>query len=61
MFQAYKKVDNKFYLIPTKYACDRVKEFLNTFDPFHGKECSEGQYNDLLDTLEEAGSIYIEL
>ena len=61
MFEVYKKEGSKYYLLPTKYAFDRVKELKNTFDPFNGKECSKGQYNDLLDTLAEAGSIYIEL
>jgi hypothetical protein len=35
MFRAYEKKDNKYYIIPTKYACDELKNFMNKFDPFN--------------------------
>lgn len=61
MLKPYKKEDGKYYLIPTKYACDRVKEFMNKFDPFNGKECSQNQYENLLSEIEEVWNIYIKL
>jgi hypothetical protein len=35
MFEAYKKIDDKYYIKPTKYACDLFKSSLNKFDPFY--------------------------
>jgi len=48
LFSAYKKIDNDYYIIPTKYACDSIKELSNVFDPFSGNTCSENQYKDML-------------
>ena len=59
MFEAYKKEADKYYLKPTKYACDKVKETLNKFDPFNWSQCSEGQYEDMLEELSEIWEIYI--
>jgi hypothetical protein len=61
MFQAYKKENEKYYLIPTKYWCDNIKIFMNTFDPFNGKECSQKQYQDLIEKTKRAWSLYIKL
>ncbi|USN57885.1 MAG: hypothetical protein H6767_06050 [Candidatus Peribacteria bacterium] len=58
MFTAYKKEGEKYYLKPTKYACDSIKELANIFDPFNGTTCTTGQYNDL---LEEYGQLGIEV
>lgn len=59
MFEAYKKDGEKYYLKPTKYACDKVKETLNKFDPFNWSSCSEGQYENMLEDLAEVWEIYI--
>lgn len=59
MFEAYKKEWEKYYLKPTKYTCDKTKEFLNKFDPFNWKSCSDWQYKDMLKSLSEVWSIYI--
>jgi hypothetical protein len=59
MFEAYKKDWDKYYLKPTKYACDTVKETLNKFDPFNWSSCSEWQYEDMLKELGKVWYIYI--
>jgi len=51
LFTAYKKEWNKFYLIPSKYACDTAKTLSKRFDPFNGNTCTEWQYKDLLDNI----------
>ncbi len=61
MFKPYKKEGDRYYLIPTKYACDTMKELLQRFDPFGGKTCTESQYNNVLETLAERWEIYIEI
>ena len=62
LFKPYKKEwKNKYYLIPTKYACDEIKKLANRFDPFNWKKCSESQYNDLLEEIKDIGSLYIEI
>ena len=62
MFKAYKKIGNKYYLIPTKYACDSMKELSGKFDPFNANNsCSESQYNNMLKDLTETWEIYLEL
>ena len=59
MFYVYKKDGDKYYLIPTKYACDKTKELLNTFDPFNWTSCSKNQYENMVDDLLKAWNIYI--
>ncbi|MDD2907857.1 MAG: hypothetical protein PHH98_04400 [Candidatus Gracilibacteria bacterium] len=59
LFEAYNKIGDKYYLRPTKFACDKMKEISNKFDPFNGKECSETQYNDLLKDFNKSGKIYL--
>ncbi|QFR38656.1 hypothetical protein A9Q91_00280 [Candidatus Gracilibacteria bacterium 28_42_T64] len=61
MFQAYKKDGDKYYLTPTRYACDSLKELANKFDPFNGRTCSDSQYNNMLREFAKTGSMYIEL
>jgi hypothetical protein len=53
MFEVSGKERNKYYLIPTKYACDKAKELMNKFDPFNGKKCSQSQYEDMIEELAE--------
>lgn len=59
MLEAYKKSWNKYYVKPSKYACDTLKELSNKFDPFNWKECSDSQYKDLLKDLSENWEFYI--
>lgn len=61
MFKAYKKLWNRYYIMPTKYACDSMKELANKFDPFNWKECSESQYNSILEDFAEGWNIYMEI
>ena len=61
-FEPYKKVwNNKYYLVPTKYACNEIKKLANKFDPFNWDNCSDSQYKDLLKEIKNIGSLYIEL
>ena len=61
MFKAYKKEWNKYFLIPSKYACDKYKELSVKFDPFNGSECSDSQYESMLEELAEIWDLYIEI
>ncbi len=61
LLKAYKKQGNRYYLIPTKYACDTLKELSNVFDPFNGSKCSESQYNNFLEEMAEVGELYMEI
>ena len=62
LFKAYKKVWEKYYLIPTKYACDTAKELAEKFDPFNGSDCTQGQYDSMLEDLADTKmEFYIEL
>ena len=58
MFEAYKKDGDKYLLKPTKYACDTFKKLGNTFDPFNGSTCSEGQYKNMLEDMAQAGMVF---
>lgn len=57
---AYKKEDNKYYLKPTKYACDLVKQLNHKFDPLNPTYCTDKQYNDLLKELNNTWVFYAE-
>ena len=62
LFKAYKKQWEKYYLIPTKYACDTAKQLANKFDPFNGKDCTQGQYEDMIKDISDSKvEVYIEL
>ncbi len=62
LFKAYKKSWNRYYVVPTKYACDKVKEFANKFDPINWKTCSNSQYNELLSNLSDIwAQFYVDL
>ena len=60
-FTPYKKEGNKYYLVPSKYACDTAKEFMNKFDPIHGKTCSTSQYNDLVKDILKNWDLTLEI
>jgi len=54
MLEAYKKEGDRYLLKPTKYACDTAKQLANRFDLFHDNNtCSDSQYQDLLEELNE--------
>ncbi len=57
MFEAYAKKEWKYILKPTKHFCDTMKKLTDRFDPIHGKQCSQWQYNDLLSDLAESGGM----
>jgi len=62
LFRAYKKQGERYYLIPTKYACDTAKQLARKFDPFNGKDCTQGQYEDMIEDIADSKvEIYIEL
>ncbi len=58
---AYKKEWNRYYLKPTKYACDKMKELSNRFDPINPSYCSDSQYKNVLKDLSELWTFYAEL
>jgi len=59
LFEAYSKIDNKYYLQPTKYACDLGKMLDNGFDKT--KTCSNSEYNYILKEFNSKISSYITL
>ncbi len=59
MLEAYKKEWNKYYIKPTKYACDTIKEVSNKFDPFNWSSCTTSQYNKMLEDLSSAWEFYM--
>jgi len=61
LLKAYKKENNKYYLVPTKFACDTFKKLNNSFDPINWKTCSNSQYNDLLKNFIKIWDLYLEL
>ncbi len=60
LFEAYGKDWNKYKLKPTKFACEKYKEFVSVFSPFYGKNCSESQYEDMVKELKDLWNIYME-
>ncbi len=62
MFRAYKKQGDRYYVIPTKYACDTIKQLANKFDPFNGSTCTQWQYENLLEDIKESQvEVYIQM
>ena len=62
MFKAYKKDWEKYLLVPTRHACNTMKDLANTFDPFNPKNCSDSQYKKLLEDLANSKwEFYIEV
>jgi hypothetical protein len=52
--QAYGKNENGYLLEPTKHFCDMGKRITSVFDPFNGKDCSENQYQDMLEDFRDS-------
>ncbi|PIE85520.1 hypothetical protein CSA08_01545 [Candidatus Gracilibacteria bacterium] len=61
LITAYKKEGNRYYLKPTKYACDKIKSIPNMIYGLNGGKCSDGEYNEFLTELDEAGIFYAEI
>jgi len=61
LLTAYKKEWQKYYLIPTKYACEKYKEIAWKFDPWNWNTCSDSQYKDMLKELSKAWNITLEI
>lgn len=61
MFKAYDKVWDKYLLVPTKYACEKFKELNYKLNPWMSSECSDSQYESMLEGLAESWELYIEL
>ena len=60
LLRAEKKIWDRYILVPTKYACDQGKLFLQKFDPFFGWDnCSTGQYEDLLQDFTQKIELYV--
>jgi hypothetical protein len=54
-FIATAKQDTSYILLPSKEFCSMMKEFMSIFDPFSGPECTNTQYKNMLEDLQEAG------
>lgn len=61
LITAYKKEWNRYYLHPTKYACDKMKELTRVFDPFNPWVCTDKQYNELLNELSTSWTFYADI
>ena len=60
MFTALGKKDDRYVLVPSKAACDIMKELANKFDPFNWDTCSESQYEKMIkDFRSEDIEIYL--
>ncbi len=67
LFEAYEKKDNRYLLIPSKYACDKLKElkklssswaaFLYKFS----SSCSESDYKNLVKKVSDSWVLYMEI
>jgi len=55
IFEAYMMQNDAYLLRPTKEFCDEIKALTAVFDPFGGDDCSENQYEDLLEEFYESG------
>ncbi len=64
LFTAYKKVKNRYYLIPTQQTCDLFIKTISSVNPyiFYGKNsCDEDTYKELLINMEDNNfEIYLE-
>ena len=54
LLEPYGKNENWYLLRPTIHFCDTGKKITNVFDPFNGKQCSEKQYQNMLDDFLES-------
>lgn len=55
LLEAYEKNDSTYLLRPTKHFCDIGKNIANVFDPFGGRNCTQWQYEDMLEDFMESG------
>lgn len=56
LMEAYTMNENGYLLRPTKHFCDSGKRLTNVFDPFNGKQCSEKQYQNMLEDFMDSGT-----
>jgi len=54
LMQAYGKNETGYLLEPTKHFCDIGKNLMSVFDPFNGKQCSESQYENMLEDFRDS-------
>ena len=52
-FEAYSKKNGAYLLRPTQEFCSYMKKSVWIFDIFHGQECSEKQYKDMLENFSQ--------
>ena len=50
------KQNTSYTLVPSIHFCTMMKQALNVFDPFSGDTCTNTQYKDMLEGLEESGT-----
>lgn len=55
LFTSTEKSGAAYKLTPTKAFCSLMKEAMNIFDPFAGKDCSDAQYQDMLEDFTDSG------
>lgn len=61
LFTPYKKVWDKYYLIPTMQACKNLAGIQNTFYAYTNIDCSESQYKKFLKSFIKNWDLYITL
>lgn len=61
MFKAYKKDWNKYYLYPTKWACDTLQYIQYKLSNFWNPSCWDTQYLEMLKSSIKNGDMYINL
>lgn len=59
LFEAYQKDWDNYIIIPTKHACEQVKKIGWKFDPFSFEECSDWQYENMVDKVNKNWKFYI--
>ncbi len=53
LFTSTEKNGSRYEIVPTQAFCSLMKEGMNIFDPFSGKECSDAQYQKMLKNITE--------
>ncbi len=61
MFKAYKKEWTKYYLYPTKKACDTIKYIWSKIIKSSSSFCSEWEYFDMLKSSIKNGDMYLNI
>ncbi|MDD3302507.1 MAG: hypothetical protein PHN31_03050 [Candidatus Gracilibacteria bacterium] len=61
LFKAYKKDGNKYYILPTKRACDSMKYVYSKLGGYGSSTCSTSEYNSLLKEIISSGDLYLVL